>query len=346
MMSEQQKRRSAKNTVGELSEFNLAADGQSAELVLEVSDPTAEGRADRNEVYVSPVIMERWKDGAGNEYSDLITHVDFVNHPVDHSQGPFKKLPEVQPGSVALAIRMGLTAPCVRMGDDENPFAKKDGDGDGKADEGDAPPAEDKNEDMPDGSQSGKEKQLEALLAHLRNDGYGLPSDTDSGNFIERMLTASLTKQAVQQKADAEAAADKDDEEDDQQGDVTVADPGYAAMSLYAENMHRDSIKAKLQTLLEQGRCKPDEASQYVEALTAVKLSLDPTGKQLGKSDVEVFIAHREAVPLGTFWDDKTRTKKMSASVLEPGDKMKFDPSEEDAEKIVDQMFGKKPAAA
>jgi hypothetical protein len=55
------------------------------------------------------VILNSWKDGANNEYRDVITHVDFVNHPVDHSQGPF--VPAEQP--ILCGIRMGLSAPAT-----------------------------------------------------------------------------------------------------------------------------------------------------------------------------------------------------------------------------------------
>jgi len=83
------KKRSARDTVGHLREFRVADDGQSAELSVQVLKKDAESAAKSNSVYVSPVIYPQWKDGGGNEYTDVITHVDFVNHPVDHSQGPF-----------------------------------------------------------------------------------------------------------------------------------------------------------------------------------------------------------------------------------------------------------------
>ena len=113
------RRRSAKNTVGKLADFRVT--GDQAELLLDVPDEHAAEKAKSNLVYVSPVIFPSWKDGAGNEYRDCITHVDFVNHPVDHSQGPF------QPAdAIACAIRMGLSGPYtrdsgmpIRMGEDD-----------------------------------------------------------------------------------------------------------------------------------------------------------------------------------------------------------------------------------
>lgn len=98
-------RRSAKNTVGHLKRFKLAKDGRSAEIVMDIHRKSAAQAADDNSVFVSPVIFDRWKDGHGNDYEDVITHVDFVNHPVDASQTKFEPCPA---GAVACALRFGL----------------------------------------------------------------------------------------------------------------------------------------------------------------------------------------------------------------------------------------------
>lgn len=346
------KRRSAENTVGRLADFKLAADGQSAELTVELTDPKAAGRAERNEVYISPVILDKWRDGHGTEYSDVITHVDLVNHPVDHSQGPFVEAPKSEPGVVALALRQGLGKPAaIRLGD--NPFAKKDGDGDGETGEGAsdagkaAPPdAEDNtNPDMPE--DAGDDQQLEAVIAHLRNDGYGLPADTDASNLVERLLTACLTKEASNQKAEAEAAKDKDESDPDEENDMSVADPGYQAMSLALHNMHRDQLKQRLDNVLESGRCNSDEHTRLSAAVGAVRLSLDTEGKQLTKSDLEQWLESREAVPQGTFWDAETRTRKLSLTAAEPAKGMgSFEEfSAAEAEQTVNFALGRKAAA-
>jgi hypothetical protein len=356
-LSEQKKRRSAKNTVGHLSEFRLAPDGQSAEIVVEVTDPVAEGRADRNEVYISPVILDRWKDGHGTEYSDVITHVDFVNHPVDHSQGPFRRLPEVEPGSVALALRMGLSKPFVRMAEDDNPFAKKDGDGDGEAGEGegegnDQPTSQSQadptnpadNPDMPPAKATDKSK-LAAVMEGLSQMGLVLPSDFDlsAEGAIDLLLTSINTHLAAKREAEAQEAESQAEEEDE---DMTVADPGYMAMSLYAENQHRDSLRRQLNELLADGRCTPEEVAAHEATISAIKLSLGADGKQLAKSDLEKFIEHRQAVPKGTFWTDEVRTKRMSAAVVEPPANMRGDMTRDEIENTANWALGRKPAAA
>lgn len=114
------RKRSAKNTVGHLKEFRVSDDGQSAELTLDVHDQLATAKASDNSVFVSPVILSKWQDGAANVYHDVITHVDFVNHPVDHSQGPFEPATE----TIACALRMGLST-AAYWGEEEADMAIK-----------------------------------------------------------------------------------------------------------------------------------------------------------------------------------------------------------------------------
>lgn len=356
-MSEQKKRRSAKDTVGELAGFDLAPDGNSAVLTFEVSDKRAIEQADANRVFVSPVILDKWKDGHGNEYSDVITHVDFVNHPVDYSQGPFIKATE--PGTVALAIRMGLDANVCRLASDDddegNPFAK-DGDGDGVAGEGaadqtaaDAAPA--KNPDMPP-AQTDKGK-VEAVLAGLNQKGIVLPSDFDfaADSALDILLAAINSSLKASQEAEAEAAANEE-ANDDSQGDFTVADPGYAALSLqaqtalnYAERQHRNSIQTRLDVLAKTGRCTPDERNAKAGLLGAVKLSLTAEG-QPEQGDLEKWIESRESVPAGTFWSDEQKTR--ASQVVEPHIQMSTDGilPPDDAKKIADWALGKREVAS
>ncbi len=107
---QERKTRSARNTVGKLKSFKVAPDGRSAEIVLHTLDPDATKSVSTNSVYVSPVVHPRWKDGAGNEYVDVLTSFDLVDWPVDHSQSSFTPL--VRMGQrVCPAIRMGASKP-------------------------------------------------------------------------------------------------------------------------------------------------------------------------------------------------------------------------------------------
>ena len=105
MSAYQRKRRGAATTVGRMREFNLHESGNAAEVVLSFSDKKAAEKAEGNDVFLSPVIKDFWMDGHGNQYRDVITHMDLVVHPVDYSQEPFEK---VGSGSSQMALRLSL----------------------------------------------------------------------------------------------------------------------------------------------------------------------------------------------------------------------------------------------
>lgn len=71
------------------------------------------------------------------------------------------------------------------------------------------------NPDMPKTS-GGGDKQFEALIAHLTKLGLALPSDTDDTNLVDRLLTAVMTFNAVNDANDA-----KDDDADNNGGGNT-----------------------------------------------------------------------------------------------------------------------------
>lgn len=355
LMSEHKKRRSAANTVGKLAKFNVAKDGSHATIEVELTDPKAQGRAERNEVYVSPVIFEKWRDGAKNQYRDVVTHVDLVNHPVDHSQGPFVESPKPEPGTVALAIRMGLGQPAVlRMGD--NPFdddeEDKDGDGDGVANEGEpteapaeSPPmsgAEAENPDMP--PKATDKTKLAAVVAGLGQLGVVLPSDFDfsADGSLDILLASLNTLIGAQNEAEAE---EQEAEAEDEEKPMTVADPGYAAMSLYAQRQHQDTLSKRLDELARRGNCTPAEVEKFKGSINTIKLSLDSTGKQLGKSELEQFLESRESLPDGAAWDPKTRTAKLSLEEVSPPrgmDRLSDDLTEEEVKQRADWALGRK----
>lgn len=111
----ERKKRSAKNTVGVMSDFQLIEDGNGgAQITLDVFDPKASEAAGANAIHVSPVILGSWQDGQKNQYSDVITHMDFVNLPSDNSQTPFEPVD-------------GMIACSLRVADDEGRVAAQSG---------------------------------------------------------------------------------------------------------------------------------------------------------------------------------------------------------------------------
>ena len=82
-------RRDNRDDVGFLKSFKVLKGGRSAQIELDLRDKDAIKAAKRNTSQVSPVIFDHYTDGRGDQFKDVITHVDLVNHPVDTSQTDF-----------------------------------------------------------------------------------------------------------------------------------------------------------------------------------------------------------------------------------------------------------------
>lgn len=299
----ERKSRSAQNSVGYLSEFNITDDGQAAELVYKVTEPKAEKQLRDNVVQVSPVILPSFRDGAGNEYTDLITHLDVVNYPVDYSQS--KAQPAQESTAVVMAIRMGL---------DTEPYTHD--------------------------AESGKANSanLSRVLKNLSMIELDLPEDTDVENFIERLDVAL----PVYIKSNPLFESD-DQGDDEKSGDTFGNDNGErivaehemaTTMSLqkYADNQYRENQQSKLESMLKKGQMTPAEFKEQKATLGAIKLSLTDDGKPQSNS-VSDFIKNREAVPAGTFWTDEQKAANVgSTDVAEHDDpiKMSLNPSDDE----------------
>lgn len=264
--------RSAKNSVGFLSEFNLTDDGQAAELVYEVLDDQAAKQSEANVVQVSPVIFKKWKDGAGNEYEDLITHLDIVNHPVDYSQTPATRV-DNEP-AVVMAIRMGVSEPY-----------KFDA--------------------------SNNEPNLGDIIKSLQLVGVHLPEDTDTLNFFDRLRTALIAANAVNPLVEhtepgGSNTFDQHGEtmtHDPQFTAMSLETPE----GKFVTNQYRESQQGKLDSMLAAGQMTPAEHTDQTTSLTTVRLSLNDQG-EAAPTTVSEFITNREALPKGTFWSDEQKT--------------------------------------
>lgn len=321
------KKRSAKDTVGFLDKINLAPDGKSVELLLDVTDPRGIEQAESNRVYVSPVILPEWRDGAGNVYRDVITHCDFVNHPVDNVQGKFEPAPA---GAIACALRMGLGEPLRMAFGDDDDKDKKDEGSEGESESTATPEApaestkpEETNPDMP--KDEGGDKTMEAVLAHLGNYGLPLQADTTPENLAERLLGALLVANAAKAKEQEEDKSDEGSNDKNDQGEPVVKDPGYAAMSAFTTQLYQERINADLKALLDSGRCTPAEYQERAKAAGAVKLSLGSDGKP-NSGSLEFWISDRKALRENSAYD---APKRMSATVV---DAPKFSEEPDEAE--------------
>lgn len=333
--------RSASNSVGRLTKFDVAPDGKSANIEFVTLTNDATEKTASNAVYVSPVIFPEWKDGHGHTYTDVITHMDIVDHPVDHSQGPARP--------VMCAIRMGYGNKPYKMSDDE----MMDDDDKKKLDDEDMPSEDDvlemgMDEDempmpMPE-PEPPAGPSIQDVMQALGRLGLVLPSDTDESNFIDRVRTAAIAKAASETEPEME-----DDPMMGNESAPVVQDPQIATMSLQAraalafgEKQHRKSINEQLDSLLRSGRCTPAEYNQQKQAVGAIKLSLDKSGNPR-KSSVESWIESREACPKGTFWSEEQKLKATRMSVQPQPGPYKFDKSisNEEADAIADRHLKK-----
>lgn len=307
------RKRSAGNTVGRLTDFKVAEDGQSAEIIVETLREDAKQAVESNSVYVSPVIFPEWKDGAGRVYHDVITSVDLVDHPVDYSQSSFTPVLAM---STIPVIRMGLQP--YRLGlpmemEDEDKKKKPESESEDKpesdepitmemeAEDETLPDPEPAPEPAPDYSQA-----LADVVGALAKMDIVLPEDTSPENFLDRLHVALLTA-AAHQGVDAGAAPGDEQPE--------AATPAIATMSLaaqnalkFAEKQHNAQVSRSLDALLKTGRATPAEVNVKRRELSAIKLSLDNDGNPRA-SDVEKWIDSRRAVPKGTFWTPGQRSQ-------------------------------------
>lgn len=360
----------SKNTVGRLKEFNVSGDGSNgAEIVMEISDPVAAGRCKRNEIEVSPVILGEFLGGTGERYSDVIGHVDLVDYAVDRSQSKFteKALQGAGAGAVLACslIRMSSRSSMFRLasdsedGDDDDDSSDKskggdlstggdEGDGDEKTKDsdkdgdGDPEESEEENaEERTDESEAADDARLANVIALLKLHDIVVAEDTTREDFFERVegsLETSAKKDGLE-KEDGAGAGD-DDGNSATQGEATIADPGYMAMSSlkrFAEKSYTDNLTARLDGLVKTGRCTPAEFKDKAKARGAIRLSLLEDGRPKS-NDLSLWIESREALRENSAFDatkssNKSQLRMSSAPagehVVEPTIKEK---TEDDAE--------------
>lgn len=347
--------RSAENTVGRLHDLRLSKDGKAAEMVLDIADPKAVQLARSNHVFVSPVLCQRWRDGRGNNYRDLWSHVDIVNHPVDSSQTPFQALSTAGTQYWRFALDededlkdleddamggndMDAMNDMADMGDDTADMG-----GDTMGDMVDDAMA-DMTPGPTDGAMDGTPAdsgKLTEVLADLLQIGIVLGDDTNENNFLDRFVPALKTY--VANNADT-AGGDDDMYKDDP---LEVEQPQFAQMSLaqrrvheFAQTAHREKVRSRLNRLFMSGRCTRPELEEKRAQTEIVRLSLDSMGTPKA-SDVEKWIESREALPKGTFWSTKVKAQRLSLSVEEPP-KRAGQLTEEKAEKIAQRLLNRK----
>jgi len=190
--------------------------------------------ADGSIKFTSPEFRHMYQDGEGRIWRDVVGHVALTHQPRNTDQGGFTPVEDTsQMLAGASQFSLADLLPEGQQFATGDPFKKKpetEGKPDGNADKGEtqvgtspagqnqdpAGAAGAENPDMPKGGGGNEQQQMDAILAHLTELGIPLPSDTNTSNFYDRLLTGLLVAEAQRMKAEAEAAEDEDGNEDDQ----------------------------------------------------------------------------------------------------------------------------------
>lgn len=297
------KRRTAKDQAGWLVGASLDDKG-GLKLDFDIPGKADSAKVKDNVTKVSPVFWEKIKDGRGQEHQNVIGACDLVVHPVDDTQTDF------EPAIACSLVRMSLDGPkIVRFAEDEEEKPKKEPPKlpEPKEELGDELKDEPEPEEEPDSSDD-QEARVQRVVEALASMSVVLSEDTNSQNLLEHLEQALLTAAAIGE---------------DQMGteNLEAATP-QMQLSLnsphakYIDKQHRSMVGQRLSAILESGKCTPAEYQDKSAGLKTVRLSLDREGNHIA-SGLEEWIASREAVPKGTFWDSETRTQKMA---LEPAE--------------------------
>lgn len=335
-LHEYNKRRSAQNTIGHLSDFRVSDSGDSAEITLDLKTPKAIEAAELNTVYVSPVLFPEWRDGNGQKYTDAITHVDMVNHPVDTSQSAFVP---VETATIACALRMSVNTTPYRLS------------GDAMDDEQDKTEGTDKasaETDQVEGEAGTKSAEngstLQDVVDGLAKFNIVLQDGTTIDNLLDRLHAALLTAAAHQAKDDPEDPKDGADAGNGatvQQPDVAMMSLEQSAVMQWAESQHRTSIAKRLDALCSEGRCTPAEKDAWRNQVSSVRLSLDKTSGKPQTSKLEDWIDSRESVPRGTFWTAEHRTRMSRAQVVDPPESMRGELTKDEVSDLANWALGR-----
>lgn len=316
-----------KENAGWLTDFKVLDDGQGAEITVEIPDADDAKKVKNNLVEVSPVIWEKLKDGEGEVHENAIGACDLVLHPVDNSQGEFEPVEE---SAVPCSIRMSLE------GDEEAAIYRMAAE-DSDDEEMPADPPEPENNTF-----DSQGDQLNQAIELLAKQNVVLSDDTDSSNFIDHLIQALLTMNAIE---------GGDDEMGDQIEDTK---PEVAALSLeqqealdqgqrahkFAEKQFRMSLEDRAKAAVETGRCTPAHLEARQDELGAVRLSLDEEGNP-NKSRFEVWLEAIESNPQGTHWTDEEKVARMSAEdTKHPGVVTGEQVDDAEADSIADGILG------
>lgn len=334
----------------------LWVDDKDGSLYGEVDVPREEDadRLGKTVVDVSLLAKPKWVDGSGNEYDDALTHIALVTHPVAKDHDNFRPSP-----SESEAIACSLCD--LLMAEDVTP----------------APSGGAGNASIGDGVKASSATVKDALTMLSKMDPpITLPEDTNSQNFLERLVTALNALSA------AAAAGDEEDKNTsiseppsgskEKPGPIAMANEPKEPLKLSAEdqaaiNWARKTssvaYQSRIEACVKQGKITPKLAKETaLPLLKDLQLSFDAEGQPV-KTPLDMVLEAWEAIPANSVLTGRSprsaRATKgsvftseafsLTAGMEEIGNAQlddesdpteeKFALTEEEADKIVDEQF-------
>lgn len=257
-----------KHGAGWVIDVRQEPDG-SAVYDLDVTDSEVARKLKEGSIrFTSPEFRREFiHDETGERFESVIAHAALTHRPRSINQG-----------KISEALQFSLE-------DYEGPIQMAD-DADDKPGQSEKPKETPENPDLPKTGDDGKDKaKFEAIIEHLKNVGIGLPADTDQETFIDRLLTALLTKEASDAKAEAEKPKE---DEDDGMGNIVEQQPpmqfslsdaeaGKLDNKLLAKCIKQEhaALRGRLEGMVSAGKITPACRDSLLANDTAIQFSAD-----------------------------------------------------------------------
>lgn len=192
-----------RNTVGWSRAFNPATRINSRggiDLALEVEDGQIADKIRSGSLkFTSPETRSLWLSPAGEQFSDVITHIAITNHPSQRDQEA-----DFRPADPQTLQFSDSPFKELRQMPNDPEEKTEDVVADQVDNEVEASEVTEVSEDNPDSPNAGGDPQLSAVIEHLSAIGLALPADTTMENLVTHLLTSLKTMEAVK-------AIDKDE---------------------------------------------------------------------------------------------------------------------------------------
>ena len=334
----------------------LWVDDKDGSLYGEVDVPREENadRLGKTVVDVSLLAKPKWTDGQGNEYDDALTHIALVTHPVAKDHDNFRPSPSE---SEAIACSLADFA----FAEDVTPAPAG---GAGTASVGDGVKAS-----------SATVKDALAMLSKM-DPPITLPEDTNSQNFLERLVTALNALSAAASAGDAEdkntSISEPPSGSKEKPGPIAMANEpkelklsteDQAAINWARKNASK-SYQDRIEACVKQGKITPKLAKDTaLPLLQDLKLSFDAEGNPV-KTPLDMVLDAWEAIPAQSVLTGRSpRSARATKGSLLTGEAFsltagmeeiananlddetdpmegdRFSLTEEEADKILDEQF-------